>query len=133
MDNKEQTPIQSTIDIVRVRERGRDIARRIGFSSAEATLIAAAISEIARNMLDHAKGGQVTMKTVRQGHQTGIYILAKDHGPGISDVDKAMEYGYSTYGGLGVGLPGVKSMMDEFHIVTRVGKGTTITMKKWVK
>lgn len=125
--------IRSTIDIVTARQQGRDLAMELGFDGAEVTLIAAAISEIARNILDHAKRGELLFSTPQKGELRGLQIVALDQGPGIADIPRAMQYGYSTRGGLGVGLPGAKWLMDEFEIDSIVGQGTKITMRKWVK
>lgn len=125
--------VRSTIDIVTARQQGRELAARVGFTGAEVTLIAAAISEIARNMIDHAKGGQVFLSAVQQSNHHGVQVVAEDHGPGIADVTQAMQYGYSTRKGLGVGLPGAKWLMDDFEIRTAIGEGTTVTMRKWLK
>jgi len=124
--------INSNADIVEARQRGRALAIELGFDGSDLTLIAAAISEIARNIVDHAKTGQIILQAASQGSKRGICIIAKDTGPGIKDVAKAMQYGYSTRKGLGVGLPGAKWLMDEFEIDTKVGVGTTVTMKKWL-
>jgi serine/threonine-protein kinase RsbT len=125
--------IRSTIDIVTARQQGREMAMELGFAGSEITLIAAAISEIARNILDHAKRGEITFSvTTRQGRQC-LQIVAQDQGPGIADVQRAMQYGYSTRGGLGVGLPGAKWLMDEFEIESQLGQGTKVTMRKWIK
>jgi len=124
--------INSNADIVEARQKGRALAVELGFDGSDLTLIAAAISEIARNIVDHAKTGQIILNAASQGSKRGICIIAKDQGPGIKDVAKAMQYGYSTRKGLGVGLPGAKWLMDEFEIDTKVGVGTTVTMKKWL-
>ncbi|MEO5959343.1 MAG: anti-sigma regulatory factor [Opitutaceae bacterium] len=134
MDTELVTEIRSAIDIVSARQRGRTLALELGFNGADVTLIAAAISEIARNIVDHAKQGEIVMSSVvntANGGKRGIQIIARDEGPGIRDVAQAMEYGYSTRKGLGVGLPGAKWLMDEFDIASQVGRGTTVTMKKW--
>ncbi|MBI3885764.1 MAG: anti-sigma regulatory factor [Opitutae bacterium] len=125
--------VRSTIDIVTARQQGREQAMALGLSSAEVTLVAAAISEIARNILDHAKRGEVVFSFVQRGSQRGLQVAANDQGPGIADIGLAMQYGYSTRRGLGVGLPGAKWLMDEFEIESAVGKGTKVTMRKWVK
>src|SRR3954463_2141016 len=128
------TEIRSATDIVTARQRGRTLALELGFNGADVTLIAAAISEVARNIVDHAKEGEILMRSVvnsSNGGKKGIQIIARDQGPGIRDVAQAMQYGYSTRKGLGVGLPGAKWLMDEFDIASEVGRGTTITMKKW--
>jgi serine/threonine-protein kinase RsbT len=135
MSNEVQTEIRSAVDIVAARQQGRTLALELGFSGTAVTLIAAAISEVARNIVDHAKKGVVTMSSVSSrsgGGRHGIRIIARDEGPGIPDVAQAMQYGYSTRKGLGVGLPGAKWLMDEFDIVSQVGKGTTVTMIKWL-
>src|ERR1051325_7923254 len=129
-----QTEILSATDIVTARQRGRALALELGFNGADVTLIAAAISEIARNIVDHAKRGEVLMSGIGNGSnggKKGIQIIARDQGPGIRDVAQAMQYGYSTRKGLGVGLPGAKWLMDEFDIASEGARGTTITMKKW--
>lgn len=134
MDTETQTEINSATDIVTARQRGRALALELGFNGADVTLIAAAISEVARNIVDHAKKGEIVMSCVNSsvaGGKRGIQIIARDQGPGIRDVTQAMQYGYSTRKGLGVGLPGAKWLMDEFDIASEVGRGTTITMKKW--
>lgn len=133
MDNETLTEIHSAVDIVTARQRGRALALELGFSGGDVTLIAAAISEVARNIVDHAKQGQIVMHRINTRGDPGIQIIATDEGPGIRDVVQAMQYGYSTRKGLGVGLPGAKWLMDEFDIVSRVGSGTTVTMKKWLR
>jgi serine/threonine-protein kinase RsbT len=96
------------------------------------TVIATAISEVARNIVNHAKTGEITLTFTNHGNRRGIQIIARDEGPGIKDLAKAMQYGYSTNKGLGVGLPGAKWLMDDFDIESRPGTGTTVTMKKWL-
>lgn len=128
-----QTSIQSAVDIVTARQRGRAQAISLGFSGADVTLVAAAISEVARNIVDHAKEGEIIMQPVEDGDgRRGLQIVARDQGPGIADVAQAMQYGYSTRRGLGVGLPGAKWLMDEFDINSSLGRGTTVTMRKWL-
>lgn len=134
METETVTAIHTAVDIVTARQRGRSLALELGFNGADVTLIAAAISEVARNIVDHAKHGEILMAPVQSsvnGGRRGIQIIARDDGPGIRDVAQAMQYGYSTRKGLGVGLPGAKWLMDEFDIASEVGRGTTITMKKW--
>lgn len=127
-----RTDIRSTIDIVTARQRGRAQAMALGFCGADVTLVAAAISEVARNIVDHAKEGEIVMTLVESGDRRGLQIVARDQGPGIPNVAQAMKYGYSTRRGIGMGLPGAKWLMDEFDIVSAVGSGTTVTMTKWV-
>jgi serine/threonine-protein kinase RsbT len=94
-------------------------------------VIATAISEIARNIVRFARRGDITMTLVAQGDVAGVTVVARDAGPGIADVDRALEVGYTTYGGRGLGLPGSRRLMDEFTISSEVGRGTTVTMTKW--
>ncbi len=132
MANEAQIPISSAVDIVAARQQGRQLALKLGFQAGDVTLIAAAISEVARNIVDNAKKGEMAFERIHNGTKNGLQIIARDAGPGIPDVNQAMQYGYSTRRGLGVGLPGAKWLMDEFDIVSKVGKGTTVTMKKWL-
>lgn len=120
-------------DIVAARQKGRELAAAIGFSSTDQTLVALAISEIARNIVTYARRGTVTLKRLDEGGRGGIEVVAQDDGPGIPDIALAMRDGYSTGRSLGVGLPGAKRVMDEFEIVSTIGKGTTISMKKWTR
>src|SRR5437588_3593597 len=124
-------PITADVDVVTARQRGRDLAAEAGFSSGDQTVIAAAISEIARNILMYAKRGEVMLSLVTNGDRQGVVIVARDQGPGIKDVSRALEDGYSTSGGLGLGLPGARRLMDDFDVSSNVGRGTTVTMKKW--
>ena len=123
--------VESELDIVTARMRGRTLAIQLGFRPTSATLIATAISELARNIVLYAKGGEVLLTPVESRDNYGLVITARDEGEGIADVRQAMQDGYSTSGRLGVGLPGVKRLMDEFEIVSEAGKGTTVTVKKW--
>jgi serine/threonine-protein kinase RsbT len=123
--------IAADTDVVTARQRGRDLAAQAGFSSGDQTVIAAAISEIARNILNYAKRGEVALSVVTNGDRRGVIVVARDQGPGIRDVARALEDGYSTSGGLGLGLPGARRLMDEFDVTSTVGQGTTVTMKKW--
>jgi len=127
-----RVPIESAVDIVTARQEGRSLASKLGFGKTEATLVAAAISEVARNIVEYARNGEIVLQKVKHGPKEGLCIVARDQGPGIREVARAMQYGYSTRKGLGVGLPGAKLLMDEFEIVSKVGTGTTITMKKWL-
>jgi serine/threonine-protein kinase RsbT len=132
MDNS-HVEVSSAVDIVTARQKGRTLAIELGFNGSELTMIATAISEIARNILDHAKRGTISVTPIHQSNRRGIEIIARDEGPGIRDIPQAMQYGYSSRQGLGVGLPGAKWLMDEFYIDSRIGKGTTVTMKKWLR
>jgi serine/threonine-protein kinase RsbT len=131
--DEECISIDSEIDIVTARQKGREMAARLGFSSTELTLIATAISEVARNIVEYARDGEISLSAVTQGDKRGVVVMACDNGPGIPDIKLAMQDGYSTGKSLGLGLPGAKRLMDEFEIVSEVGKGTKITMKKWLQ
>ncbi len=133
MENNEAcVSINSAADIVTARQKGRALALELGFDGSDLTLIATAISEVARNIVNHAKSGEIVVSPMNHSNKRGILVVARDEGPGIKDIAKAMQYGYSTNKGLGVGLPGAKWLMDEFDIESKVGKGTTVTMKKWL-
>jgi serine/threonine-protein kinase RsbT len=125
--------IASGADVVTARQRGRSLAARIGFNGSELTVIATAISELARNILEYAKVGEIILGMAQRGPRTGIMIVARDEGPGIADLGKAMQDGYSTGKGLGLGLPGVRRLMDDFEISSVVAQGTTVTVKKWIQ
>ncbi|OLC54644.1 MAG: ATP-binding protein [Acidobacteria bacterium 13_1_40CM_4_69_4] len=131
MKDETRVPINSDHDIVTARQHGRALAQQIGFSNSNLTLIATAISELARNILLYAKQGELTLGIVEVDGRAGFSVVARDQGPGIRDVDRAMEVGYSTSGSLGLGLPGVRRLMDDFEIVSSVGRGTTVTARKW--
>ena len=125
-------PIRGSGDVVGARQKGRDLALQAGFAGSEVTVIAAAISEIARNIVDYAEQGEMTFQKIEQGGKQGILIVAEDRGPGIPDVAEALQYGFAARRGIGVGLPGAKWLMDEFEIVSKPGKGTKVTMRKWL-
>jgi len=124
-------PIRADVDVVIARQKIRALVLDLRFSGSELTLIATAISEVARNIVSYAGSGEIVMRVVRQGQRRGITVVARDQGPGIADIERAMEDGFSTSRGLGLGLPGSKRLMDEFELVSEVGKGTEITMTKW--
>ena len=109
------------------------MASALSFSPSDLTVIAAAISEVARNILSYASRGEVFIQVLQDGKRTGVMVRAQDEGPGIADVGLALLDGYSTSGSLGLGLPGARRLMDEFEIQTEPGKGTVVTMRKWVR
>lgn len=123
--------INSDQDIVAARQKGRVMANELGFSTGDATLVATAISELARNIVSYAQKGQITIKLVNGLNRQGIAVIASDDGPGIPDIRQAMRDGFSTSGSLGLGLPGVRRLMDEFEITSQPGRGTIVTVKKW--
>lgn len=131
LNNETVMPMRSDVDVLQARQSGKELASALRFTSSERTIIATAISEIARNTVLYAKGGRIVLTLVQHGLKRGIQIVAQDQGPGIPDLGLAMQDGYTTSQGLGIGLPGAKRLMDEFDIVSEIGKGTTITMKKW--
>lgn len=124
--------IQSDKDIVIVREYARELADYIGFLTNDRTLVATAVSEICRNIIEYAQKGEVTIERVTRNPRIGITITIQDSGPGIADVEQAMQDGYSTGRGMGVGLPGTRRIMDEFDIQSELGKGTKVVMSKWL-
>lgn len=126
-----RVPVGADVDIVTARQKGRELAAQCGLSSTDLAVVATAISELARNIVRYAVRGEILLRRVDNGTKRGIEVVATDDGPGISDVPLAMQDGYSTSGGLGLGLPGVRRLMDEFDIVSRFGKGTTVTVRKW--
>jgi len=129
--NEIRVRVESDTDIVAARQKGRALAVRLGFSSGEATMVATAISELARNIVLYAGHGEMIFGLESNGDGPILVITARDEGEGIADVRQAMQDGYSTTGRLGVGLPGVKRLMDEFEISSIVGRGTVVVVKKW--
>jgi serine/threonine-protein kinase RsbT len=124
-------PITSDADIVLARQRGRALATELGFAQSDRVLIVAAISELARNVIEYATKGEVILQRVEYASKKGIEIITRDEGPGIADVAHVLQDSCPTRKHLGLGLPGTKRVMDEFIIETKAGKGTTVTMKKW--
>jgi serine/threonine-protein kinase RsbT len=120
-------------DVVTARLKGREMAAQVGFTGSDLTIIATAISEIARNIVVYAQRGEMIFSPLRHGPRRGLLVVGRDAGPGIPDIELAMRDGFSTGKSLGLGLPGAKRLMDEFEIVSDIGKGTTITMRKWVR
>jgi serine/threonine-protein kinase RsbT len=123
--------IQADADVVTARKQGRELAAQVGFSATELTIIATAISEIARNIVMFANRGEIVVSLVGENGRQGVTVVARDAGPGIPDLEQALTDGYSGYGGMGLGLPGSRRLMDEFEISSEVDKGTTVTMTKW--
>jgi len=107
------------------------LATELGFSSGDTTLIATAISELGRNIVSYARQGEILITAINGSDRSGILIVASDKGPGISDVQQALRDGFSTSGGLGLGLPGVRRLMDEFEVTSMPKRGTTVKVKKW--
>ena len=124
-------PIKADVDVVTARQRARVLVSGLRFSTSELTLIATAISEVARNIVTYAGRGEIVLRIVQRGPRRGLLVIARDQGPGIADIARAMEDGYSTSRSLGLGLPGSKRLMDEFELASELGKGTEVTMTKW--
>lgn len=126
-------PIRNDADVVAARSAGRSVAENHGFGGADVTMIATAISELARNILKYAHEGEILVETVECNSIAGVSVVARDDGPGIADVNLAMQDGFSTASSLGLGLPGTRRLMDEFEIVSAPGSGTTVTAIKWLR
>jgi serine/threonine-protein kinase RsbT len=131
LDAEYCVPVASVNDIVTARLQGRALAERLGFSPGEATLVATAISELARNIVQYAGHGDIVLRSTTNGTRRGVVVVARDRGPGIGDLKLAVRSGYSTSGGLGLGLPGVRRIVDDFQIVSNRQDGTTVTVTKW--
>jgi serine/threonine-protein kinase RsbT len=126
-----QIAIRADVHIISARERGRALATELGFGRGELALIATAISELARNILTYAGEGEIALDREDLGEKRGIVVIAHDQGPGIENLDLALQDGYSTSRSLGIGLPGVRRLMDDFEVSSAPGSGTTVTAKKW--
>ena len=131
MEHEIRVPITADTDLVPARAQGRALAVELGFSRTDATLIATAISEVARNIVVHVGRGELILKPLYEDNRYGLVVIARDAGPGIRDVETALEHGNASRGGLGLGLPGTRRLMDEFQVVSEPGNGTTVTMTKW--
>jgi RNA polymerase sigma factor (sigma-70 family) len=129
-DDEIRIPVHTDGDIVVARQRARELAGRLEFSSTDLTVIATAVSEVARNIVRFAGAGEIVLELLEEPRR-GVRVVARDTGPGIADMERAMTDGYSSYGGLGLGLPGARRLMDEFAVVSEIGRGTTVTMTKW--
>ena len=131
MSDDVRVAVESNADMLPARAEARSLALRLGFSRTDATLIATAVSEVARNIVVHAGRGEITMSPVIEDGRYGLVVEATDEGNGIRDIDAALEHGYASRGGLGLGLSGVRRLMDEFDLKSQVDCGTTVTMAKW--
>ena len=123
--------IRTSEDVVRVRQAVRALAIRVGLTLVDQTKIVTAASELARNTLDYGGGGVVTLERVSNGTRPGVRLIFEDEGPGIQDIDLALKDGYTTGGGLGLGLSGAKRLSNEFNIHSKVGEGTRVTITRW--
>jgi serine/threonine-protein kinase RsbT len=131
MGDELRVPIEHDDDLVTARAQARELAEQLGFSRTDATLIATAVSEVARNIVVHAGRGELMLRGVENGHRCGLVVVARDEGPGIPDARAALRDGEGWGQGLGLGLPGARRLMDEFDIESRPGNGTTVTMTRW--
>jgi serine/threonine-protein kinase RsbT len=131
MAKDETLSIKSSEDVVRVRQVARELAVAQGLSLVDQTKIVTAASELARNTLDHGGGGTVRLEAISKEARKGLRLIFEDQGPGIPDIDLALKDGYTTGGGLGLGLSGAKRLSNEFEIFSRVGEGTRVTITRW--
>jgi serine/threonine-protein kinase RsbT len=125
--------VERELDVVSARQKGRELAASIGFSSTDQTLLATAISEVARNIVSYAGRGTILLRAIEEAGRRGLLIVADDQGPGIENIELAMRDGFSTGKSLGLGLPGAKRLVDAFELSSTKGSGTTVTMKKWLR
>ena len=130
-DAESRIAIESDADVVTARQRARELAADLELSSTDQTLLATAISEVARNITTYATRGEVLVSIVQDDNRRGIRVVARDQGPGIEDIERALQDGYTTGGGLGLGLPGARRLVDDFSIDSAPGQGTTVTLVKW--
>lgn len=130
-DAEQEMPLRTDEDVVRLRKSVREIAVQIGLSLVDQTKMVTAASELARNTLRYGGGGEVRICILSNGFERGLHVVFSDRGPGIANVELAMSDGYTTGGGLGLGLGGAKRLVDEFGIDTRPGEGTTVRITKW--
>ena len=129
--NVERHIIQSSDDVVRVRQAVRRAALDAGLSLVDQTKIITAASELARNTLDHGGGGEALLERVADGARSGVRIRFEDTGPGIADIDAALRPGFSTGRGMGLGLGGARQLSNEFSIVSELGRGTRVMIARW--
>ena len=133
MENKEKKiKVNEEFDIAKASFEGKLLAGTAGFKETEQYMIATAISELARNIFIYALRGEIIIRVIEKNNKKGLEIIAQDNGSGIKDIGQAMKDNFSSSDGLGLGLPGVKRLMDEFVIDTKMGVGTKITIRKWV-
>lgn len=133
MKSEARVPISSGADIVTARLEGRQLASQAGFNGSDLTVIATAISEVARNIVEYARKGEITLCIIQEDNKRGLRVEARDAGPGIPNIGLAMQDGYSTGRGLGLGLPGTRRLMDDFTIHSKVGEGTLVVATKWIR
>jgi serine/threonine-protein kinase RsbT len=133
-DRQSVIPIESDADVVTARQQARAMAGDLELTSTDQTLLATAISEVARNITTYAKRGEVELSVVKDDNgREGIRVIARDQGPGIENLELALQDGYTSGGGLGLGLPGARRLVDDFDIETAPGQGTTVTLVMWAR
>jgi serine/threonine-protein kinase RsbT len=133
MSDQRIVPIRSDLDIVTARVEGRDLAKVLGFGVIDQARIATAVSELTRNIVQYADNGEAIMRSIDIHGRVGIEIICQDQGPGIPNIELAMQDGYSTSSSLGMGMPGARRLMDEFVVESEVGIGTTVIIRKWLR
>jgi serine/threonine-protein kinase RsbT len=126
-----QLPLRTSNDVVLARQAVRQWAIELRFTLVDQTKLVTAASELARNTLDHGKGGEMKIESLNHGSRAGLRLTFADQGPGIADVEQALKDGFTTGGGMGLGLGGSKRLVNEFSIQSQVGKGTEITVVRW--
>ena len=129
--NKESMSLVREVDVIPFRNRLKEIATKIGMGLVNQTKLITAASELSRNMLRYANGGVITLEIISKGRENGIRLTFRDEGPGIANVEQAMKDGFSTGKSLGLGLPGTRRLVSDFHIDSKVGVGTVVTIIKW--
>lgn len=127
----ETVAIRTDADIVEARRRMRDLAEPLQLSAGDLAMVATAVSELARNILVYAGEGRIELGLIEGERKRGVLVIASDSGPGIQDVELALQDGFSTSNSLGLGLPGSRRLVDEFELSSKVGVGTTVTLRKW--
>lgn len=126
-----QVPVREEPDVAVARQTVRAVAAEAGLGTSAVEALATAVSEIARNIVVHSRGGAIAIRQVEERGRRGVEVVARDVAPGIADLERVMQDGYSTGGGLGLGLPGARRLVDEFTLESAIGGGTTVTLKKW--
>lgn len=130
-EGKRRVAVVYEADVTRAMLEARMVAKAIAFSEVDIQMIATAVSELARNIIKYADRGEIIIDQIEEDYRVGIEIIARDKGPGINDIDQAVSDNFSSSGTLGLGLPGVKRMMDQFQIQSIVSQGTTVQIRKW--
>jgi serine/threonine-protein kinase RsbT len=133
MADRIRIPIETEGDIVAARRHGRALARHLDFSPADRIRVVTAVTEMASNLLEHAVEGEILLSMAARSEEEGIVMVGRDQGPGIADVEQARQVGFSTRGHMGLGIPGIKSLTDEFAMESRMPGGTIVTAKRWVE